>query len=45
LIHHSHHVTRDADADASREAHAIENRIRRCRTVFEITGCVAGVSF
>jgi hypothetical protein len=30
LIHHFHHVTRDADADRSAEAHSIEYRFFRC---------------
>ena len=29
LIHHLHHVTRDADADRSAEAHTIEDRFFR----------------
>jgi hypothetical protein len=28
LIHHLHHVTRDPNADASRKAHSIKDRIR-----------------
>jgi hypothetical protein len=30
LIHHVHHVTRDAYADTSSQAHAIEDWIRGC---------------
>jgi hypothetical protein len=42
LIHHLHHVTRDADADRSAETHAIEYRFFG-RVVCEIARSVARV--
>jgi len=43
LIHHLHHVTRDADADRSAETHAIEYRFIGCRIVMKVTRRVARV--
>ena len=36
FVDHSHHVTRDADADVSAEAHSIDYRFFRRRVVLEI---------
>ena len=43
-IDHLHHVTRDAYADVSGEAHSVENWFFRGRVVLEITGSVASVA-
>jgi hypothetical protein len=45
FVRHLHHVTRDAYADVSGEAHAIEDRLFRRRAVFEITRGIARMAF
>jgi hypothetical protein len=45
FVDHLHHVTRDAYADVSGEAHSIEERIFRGRAVFEITRSIARMAF
>jgi hypothetical protein len=44
FVDHFHHVTRDADADASSQAHPIEYEIGAGRAVFEIARCIARVA-
>jgi hypothetical protein len=44
LIHHSHHVTRDVNADCSANTHWIKFRFIYRGVVFNITGCVAGMT-
>jgi len=44
LVHHFHHVTRDANADTSGEAHSIEDEIVASRAVLHITRCIARVA-
>ena len=41
FVDHLHHVTRDANADTSGEAHSIEDEIVASRAVFHITRCIA----
>ena len=44
VVHHLHHVTRDADADPSSQAHSIENQFRRRRILLEVARRVARVA-
>ncbi|MEX0803314.1 MAG: hypothetical protein WD688_08370 [Candidatus Binatia bacterium] len=44
LIDHFHHVTRDTDADASGQAHSIEDKILGSRAVLDIARRIARVA-
>jgi len=44
FVHHLHHVTRDADADASGQAHSIEFQIFGLRRILHVTRRVARVA-
>jgi hypothetical protein len=44
LIHHSHHVTRDINADCSTNAHWIKLGFVYRRVIFDVTGCVASMT-
>ena len=44
LVHHFHHVTRDAYADFSADAHRVEFRLLWRRIIIDVAGSIARVA-
>jgi len=44
FVHHLHHVTRDAYADLSTDAHGVELWLRRRRVILDVAGRIARVT-